>query len=475
MLGGPIRLREHRAVHARRPSSRWRWPVIGGIFVLIIGAACWAPYAPTVLAPGAPASGAEPAAPPVAAAAAVAPSVPDVPAVVAAALPAAIVPALPTPTAMPVVPTPVVVPTLSTSGAAMLASIKSDQTSQWVKNHTETPLRSGPSLDSSVFTVLPQWTLLKQVDSKPDWLMVQYSGDGATRQAGPGWVKASDVGAVDAPTVWLKTSHAGGVWSTADGSARLTENVPASTLMEVLPGADVISGTRVHVRLPGDGRTVPPSEGWIDGDSIARAAAPSASDLPWAYPEDLKADVRINVPYRTQLDGSDYAEANCGPTALGMALESFGLNEAPPDLRGQVLDSENFDPSDTDAGSFIWALADVASEYGVHAHGLYDADGSLHRWTPDEIRASLRQGQPVIVQVYYRALPGRGDSLYYGDHYIVVTGLLGDKFLYNDPIGGAVAHEAPGYDRMMTETQLQRAMRASDTSYEDTAFALSRN
>jgi hypothetical protein len=77
--------------------------------------------------------------------------------------------------------------------------------------------------------------------------------------------------------------------------------------------------------------------------------------------------------------------------------------------------------------------------------------------------------------VFYRALPGRESSSYYGDHYIVVTGLVGDRFLYNDPIGGAVAHESPGYDRIMTTAQLQRAMRASDTPYAFTAFGLARN
>ena len=154
-------------------------------------------------------------------------------------------------------PTPVVVPTLTTGGESMLANIKSDRTAQWVKNTAQTPLRSGPTLDSTVFTVLPQWTLLKQVDSKPDWLLVQYSGDGDTRQAGPGWVKASDVGGVDAPTVWLKSSHSGSVWSSSDASARVVESVPTSTLMEVLSGADFISGTRVHVRLPGDGDGAP--------------------------------------------------------------------------------------------------------------------------------------------------------------------------------------------------------------------------
>jgi len=367
----------------------------------------------------------------------------------------------------------VVVPTLSSNGQTVLDSIRSDRTAQWVRNHTETALRSGPTNDAVVFTQLPQWSLLKQIESKPGWLLVQYSGDGDTRQPGPGWVRVSDVGRVDPPGVWLRSAQAGSVWSAPDASASRLVDVPASELMElVVP--DSIQGVRVHVRLPGDGRNVPPSQGWVDGNLIARSGTPSLRELPWAYPEDLHADVRISVPYRTQLDGSDYAGANCGPTVLGMALESFGVNVQPPDVRGQVLDSESTDPNDTDAGSFIWALADVAQTHGVQTHGLYEGDGVLHHWSPDEIRVSLKTGQPVIVQVVYRGLPGRADSAYYGDHYIIITGLLGDNFLYNDPIGGAEAHEAPGYDRVMSPTQLRYAMRASDTTYAYAAFGLSR-
>jgi hypothetical protein len=197
--------------------------------------------------------------------------------------------------------------------------------------------------------------------------------------------------------------------------------------------------------------------------------------------------VRIHVPYRTQLDGSDYAGSNCGPTVLGMALEVFGVNLMPSVLRGDVLVSEAFDPTDTDAGSYIWALARVAQSHGLGVHGLYDDGGGanadtataaavgLHRWSLDEIRDSVQQKRPVIAQVVYRGLPGREDSAYSGDHYIVITGLVGEDFLYNDPIGGPNANEAPGYDRLMTPTQLRRAMRASDTPYAYTAFGLGRN
>jgi hypothetical protein len=465
MLDEPMRLRRRRAVSTRRRPRQWRFPIAGGIVVLVIGAACWAPLGSSALVPIRHAD--PPATAPLAQ-----PATPALLVNAVTAPPAPVVAPVPTRTAIPL-PTPVVVPTITPGGQAMLASVVSDRTSPWVKNHTETALRSGPSDDSSVFTQLPQWSTLKQIDSRPDWLLVQYGGDGDTRQPGPGWVKASDVGKVDAPTVWLATARPGSLWSTSDGAARRVVDMPASTLMEVI-GPDLVQGTRAHVRLPGDGRQVPPTQGWVDGDVLRRAATPGAGELPWAYPDDLHADVRINVPYRTQLDGSDFASANCGPTVLGMALESFGLDLAPPDLRGQVLNTEAMDPGDSDAGAFIWALAQVAQSHGLQTHGLYDG-GDLHHWNLDEIRDSVRHGQPVIVQVVYRGLPGREDSGYYGDHYIIVTGLMGDQFLYNDPIGGQVAHESPGYDRMITPTELERAMRASDSSYAYTAFGLSKN
>jgi hypothetical protein len=244
--------------------------------------------------------------------------------------------------------------------------------------------------------------------------------------------------------------------------------------MEVI-GAQFIQGQRVRVRLPGDGRGVPPAEGWVEANTLRRAGIPNWHELPVAYPDVLTADVRLKVPYRTQLDGSGYASANCGPTTLGMALEAFGVNLPQPLLRSDVLVSGELDPDDDDAGTWIWALARVAERNGVRALGLYEEDGTtLRRWSIDDVRANVRAGRPVIAQVVYRGLPGRENSNYYGDHYVVITGLMGDDFLYNDPIGGVAADEPPGWDRIMTATQLRRAMRASDTPYAFSAFSLSR-
>ncbi|HYY89680.1 MAG TPA: C39 family peptidase [Chloroflexota bacterium] len=450
-----IRLRHERR-YARR-ANRWRWPALlaVGAGALVWGAACWAPVAPAPLSAVAPTAvessrGA---------------ATPGRPAATSVPTRAPLSP----PVSQPVVaPTP----TPAATGQALLASVRAELAAQWLKNHTETPLRAGPDEQAPMFTSLPQWTVLKQLESRPGWLQVYYSGDGDTRQPGPGWVRAADVGGIDPPPLWLTTAQSTALFAGVEPGATRRLDLPPATAMEVR-GLDPGTGSRLHVRLPGNGRGVPPAEGWVEAGAAAHSAPLTAGQIPWSYPSVLTADVRMAVPYRTQLDGSDYAGANCGPTVLGMVLEANGHNLEPRTLRDQVLDAEDFPRWDDDAGSYIWALARVAEANGVKTFGLFAdaAETRLHRWSLDDVRQSVRAGRPVVVQVVYRGLPKRQDSPYRGDHYIVVTGLVGDDFLYNDPIGGPV--EGPGWDRVMSPVQLERAMNASDTPFTHTAFAVS--
>src|SRR5205814_1587072 len=144
-MGGPIHLRARRRSQNRRRNGKWRLAATGGIFGLVIGAACLAPtaLAPTALAPS---SGMDEDTATASSVAAV--SAPAIPAVAVVAPRAAVV-VIPTPTPRLLAPpTAVVVSTLSPSGLVVLSSITSDRTASWVKNHTETPLRSGPSDDA---------------------------------------------------------------------------------------------------------------------------------------------------------------------------------------------------------------------------------------------------------------------------------------------------------------------------------------
>ena len=174
------------------------------------------------------------------------------------------------------------------------------------------------------------------------------------------------------------------------------------------------------------------------------------------------------VPYRSQLDGTPWAGANCGPTTLGMGLGSLGINVSSTELRRQVLNAQGM--WGNNVGTLIDALARVASSNGARPIGLFDGNNRVARWSLDDVRQQLRAGRPVIAQVRFRALPGRAGVRYFADHYIILTGLSGESFLYNDPLDS----DGRGADRLLTAAQLEAAMNASDQRYAYAAFALAR-
>jgi LysM repeat protein/uncharacterized protein YvpB len=176
---------------------------------------------------------------------------------------------------------------------------------------------------------------------------------------------------------------------------------------------------------------------------------------------------RIVVPYRSQLDGTPWAGANCGPVSLGMGLESLGISMSSTELRRQVLSAQGM--WGNNVGTLMDALAKVAANNGAKPIGLYDG-GRIAKWSQKDLREQLQAGRPVVVQVRFRALPGRGGVPYYADHYVILTGLSGENVLYNDPLNS----DGPGASRLMTPAQLEAAMNASDKRYAYAAFALSR-
>ncbi len=223
------------------------------------------------------------------------------------------------------------------------------------------------------------------------------------------------------------------------------------------------------MRAPGDGRTRQAMTGWVDAIDLDVGRAPATRELPQAYPADTAMDIsHVFAPYRSQLDGAPYAEANCGPTAVGMALEAFGVGVSSRQLRAGALDAQHM--FGNGVGTLITALAQVVDQNGLAIFGLREANGALHRWTLDDIRGQVHQGHPVIVQVRYRSLPGRGGAYYFGDHYILVTGVVGDGFLYNDPID----IDGIGWDRVISGATLRTAMNASDARYAYSAVAVGR-
>lgn len=197
---------------------------------------------------------------------------------------------------------------------------------------------------------------------------------------------------------------------------------------------------------------------------IRYAGVPSTSaEAKWLD----SATLWLGIPHRTQLDDSIYAQSNCGPASLGMILGGYGLAGYPTDaLRGEVNRLQgNADPNQ---GTSLPALAAVAQRAGLHPIGLYAAPGTYKRWTIDELRTHLKAGRPLITLARYADLPG--NSYFAGDtnHYIVLSGLAGDNFIYND----AAYFRGIGRGLMMAPDVLSRAWANSVIPGHAVAFAL---
>jgi hypothetical protein len=160
----------------------------------------------------------------------------------------------------------------------------------------------------------------------------------------------------------------------------------------------------------------------------------------------------LGVPFRTQIDGTSFSLVNCGPASLAMVLTAFGLDVDPPSVRDYL----NFlvGNYDTEAGTSLYILARIAQEAGLSTFGT---NSGLQGWTIEAVREQLRAGHPVITLTKYRFLPGHFGSVTDFDHYIVLTGLAGDDFVYND----AAYSTEYGYNLLISPAQLQRAWAAS--------------
>ena len=154
----------------------------------------------------------------------------------------------------------------------------------------------------------------------------------------------------------------------------------------------------------------------------------------------------LDVPFRSQLDGSAYALANCGPTSLSMVLAYYGIDASPWELRVKAMLIQQSWVGDDggysdDYGVFVYNLASVAETMGVHATGLWRREGArddrVREWQAADLRREILNDRPVIVQVEYRSLPRHSGSAIVDDHFVVVHGVVGTDFVYSDPLGSS--------------------------------------
>jgi hypothetical protein len=317
-----------------------------------------------------------------------------------------------------------------------------------------------------LFSKVPLGATFRVFDQADGRLRVFYPGDRASRAPGEAWVDAADVTESAWPR-WVRLRSPASLVSQPSADSAPLVRLAKGAFVEVLGET---RGSWAQVYFLGDGR-VTPAEGWLEVEPTAPIAR-SELISSFALSRDLVTagglDTWIKVPYRSQLDGTPYAEANCGPTVANMVLESYGFKVPQADLRREVLSLQPDEDCD-DCGVYLQNLAEVIAQRGLKVVRLRGENPeAFHAWTQNEIKAELRAGRPVVAQVFYRRLPARATSPYWGDHYIVLTGVLGDRFIFNDPIDV----EGPGYSRLITAEALELAMRESDYPY--AAFSVSK-
>ncbi len=232
-------------------------------------------------------------------------------------------------------------------------------------------------------------------------------------------------------------------------------------------------GPELRVFYLGDGRTRPVGEGWVQSADVRPAGPMLAAEgrgVRVLSPPDVAAlasgnGTWLKVPYRTQLDGSPSAGANCGPASVGMVLEYFGISVPTAELR--ALANKLQGTNDPDSGVAIEYLEKMVERFSLRGHGL-SVGKNLRRWSLEDVREHLSLGHPVIPQLRYRLMPGRAGSDYWYDHYVVLMGYRGDDFIYSDSVDA----DGPGYGRLMSAESLTRAWRSS--AFPFAAFAVSR-
>jgi hypothetical protein len=213
-----------------------------------------------------------------------------------------------------------------------------------------------------------------------------------------------------------------------------------------------------------------------DDEQIIALASVTSLPLRFAQGRDLMAQVEkrvlgdglmwLGVPFRSQMDGGDFQYVNCGPASLTMVLAGFGLEVGPSQVRDYL--NSIIDNFDTDLGTSLDVLSRIGKEAGLTPMDLYSDHGGYRNWSTDAVRWHVQQGHPVITLVKYRNLPGHTSSLSQFDHYIVITGLTPNGFIYND---GAFTTTL-GYGLEISDVELEYAWNNSSIPHHAVAMGL---
>ncbi len=190
-------------------------------------------------------------------------------------------------------------------------------------------------------------------------------------------------------------------------SATAVAQIPTTTATPSPTSSATSTAMSTPVQLPRFSQSADSVKGYVDGQRLI-----------------------LDVPFRSQLDGTDFQSSNCGPASLAMVLDAFGVLAPTFQVRNLInVQQKSFA---IEAGTSLWDLGWIAGQAGLRTNGLNGGSG-WHRWDWEEVRAEIQKGHPVITLVRMSKLPYRTNYRSDTDHYIVVMGIDGDKILVNDP------------------------------------------
>jgi hypothetical protein len=277
-------------------------------------------------------------------------------------------------------------------------------------------------------------------------------------------------------SVALPTDHVGTTDAEQDVVVAPGVESADTTFGLVVPPPEVLLAMRGLA--PTDEATAEPDAMAEDPSDEQVIALSAVTSLPLRFAEgrDLMAQIGrrvlgdglvwLGVPFRTQIDGGDFQYVNCGPASLTMVLAAFGLEVGPSQVRDYL--NSLIDNYNTDLGTSLDVLAHIGRDAGLTPMDLYSDQGGYRYWSTDAVRWHVEQGRPVITLVKYRDLPGHGQSRSEFDHYVVISGLTPNGFIYND----AAFASTLGYGLEISDIELQYAWENSSIPHHALALGL---
>lgn len=203
--------------------------------------------------------------------------------------------------------------------------------------------------------------------------------------------------------------------------------------------------------------SAPASTPMVAGPALAAPAPALTVSLP---------TLKIQAPYISQFDGTPYEQSNCGPTALAMGLRALGIQTDQIELRHLAAAQMHFD--NPDSGTTWESLAYAAGRKGAKTSTLRQGKQYI-TWSFDDLARSFNAGQPAVLLVRYRWMPGHETSTYWGDHYVLGLGFdAAGNLIYHDP----AMKDGSGAFRTITRDALLHAWNSTSVGLVRTAMAV---